>query len=375
MTDAAKAAAPRQAHSGQLAGIQMLRGLAALIVVLHHSWLAVTQALPHPVGQVARRLIGLGAAGVDVFFVISGLIMIHTGHLSLGRPGAAADFLARRAIRIVPLYWLLSCALLVPWMAGLLLRRTRLTAIDIACSFLFAPCVHPHGVYGTTHPLLDPGWTLSYEWYFYLVFCVLLAVGSLRVLLIGIPLLFCGVLALASQSPPGNTVTDFLSDPLVFEFCFGLGIGGLFLAGYRPPPALGAALMAGGAGLLLASCLAPAGARALGWGIPAALIVLGALAIPKPGSWFGVALVGLGDSSYALYLSHGLLMIAFSGWLEHSRPTRLTPLQWLPVLLVCAASIAIAVLLHQRVEKPLTTTLKATYDRHRSKRSARPGRG
>ena len=343
-----------------------MRGIAAFMVVLHHAWISIEQALPHPPAPAQRQLIGLGAAGVDIFFVISGLIMIYTGHRDLGRPGAVLQFLARRAIRIVPMYWLLSGVLLAAWLTGLMLRHTVLTAGDLACSFLFVPCIQPHGIQHTTHPLLDPGWTLSYEWYFYLVFCCWLRLGSLRRLVVGTPLLFCGVITVASLWPDPGTVAAFLADPLVFEFCFGLVIGWLVITGYRPSRATGCFCLIAGAGLLLTSCLQPVPPRWLGWGAPAALIVLGALSLRPLQSRPGRALVALGDSSYSLYLSHGLITIAFAWWLQRHPPAAIKATQWFAVTAVCTASVILGALIHHLLETPLTQFLKRRYERRRS---------
>jgi len=347
-----------------------MRGIAAFMVVLHHAWLTVEQAASQPSTLLQRHLIGLGASGVDIFFAISGLIMIYTGHRSLGRPGAAGHFLARRAIRIVPMYWLLSGALLAAWMTGLMLRHTVLTGGDLACSFLFMPCVQPHGVQHTTHPLLDPGWTLSYEWYFYLVFCCWLATGSLRKLVWGTPLLFCVIIACASRWPNPGTVADFFADPLVFEFCFGLTIGWLVVTGYLPSRATGSTCIIAGTCLLLTSCLQPATPpppRWLAWGAPAALIVLGALSLQPLRSRPGRALVALGDSSYSLYLSHGLVIMVFAWWLRRHPPAGIRQTQWFAVMAVCAAAVILGLLIHRLLEVPVTESLRHWYE-HRRRR-------
>ncbi len=52
-----------------------------------------------------------GAAGVDIFFVLSGFLMLYTNAPQFGKDGAWRIFLLRRVVRIVPLYWL--CTLIV----------------------------------------------------------------------------------------------------------------------------------------------------------------------------------------------------------------------------------------------------------------------
>ncbi|MFC6048351.1 acyltransferase family protein, partial [Methylobacterium hispanicum] len=92
----------------RLHGIQVLRGAAALMVVLHH--------LRHELAAL-----GLGAdalaqlplwAGVDVFFAISGFIIVHATGPAYEGPGGRRRFLAHRVARVVPLYWLVTLAYL-----------------------------------------------------------------------------------------------------------------------------------------------------------------------------------------------------------------------------------------------------------------------
>jgi peptidoglycan/LPS O-acetylase OafA/YrhL len=87
-----------------IVSVQCLRGVAALLVVLFHMQGAAAIKLP---GRSALdgffALRQLGSIGVDIFFVISGFIMVHVSHARFQQRGAALDFLVRRAIRIVPL--------------------------------------------------------------------------------------------------------------------------------------------------------------------------------------------------------------------------------------------------------------------------------
>src|SRR4051794_11659255 len=91
----------------QLVGLQALRGLAALLVVfVHYNGTAISRGFNFP----ALSHVVIGNIGVDIFFVISGFIMeLITG----GRFFVAGDrkrFLVRRAVRVLPLYWVLTSA-------------------------------------------------------------------------------------------------------------------------------------------------------------------------------------------------------------------------------------------------------------------------
>ena len=79
-----------------LHGVQVLRGVAAMMVVVLHVCLFITHN--------RDSLVPAGAAGVDIFFAISGAVM------ALSAPALApGDFMLLRVVRIVPLWWFSSC--------------------------------------------------------------------------------------------------------------------------------------------------------------------------------------------------------------------------------------------------------------------------
>jgi peptidoglycan/LPS O-acetylase OafA/YrhL len=82
-----------------ITNIQLLRGVAALMVVVFH--LVVKM---QPFGFDGSQVSFL-QGGVDIFFVISGFIMVHISH---ERERSGGQFMADRIIRIVPIYWLLT---------------------------------------------------------------------------------------------------------------------------------------------------------------------------------------------------------------------------------------------------------------------------
>src|ERR1700753_3607011 len=132
----------------------MLRGWAAIAVAFHHA-LEMSNGALHPFSP--DWLTTAGAAGVDVFFVISGFIMPHVS-FPIGRPPLRpAAFLGRRILRIYPFYWLCCLAMLALGLAGFL-RHQDQSAQTILCSLLLFP---------NSHYLVGVAWTLVYEIYFY----------------------------------------------------------------------------------------------------------------------------------------------------------------------------------------------------------------
>ncbi|HEX6534104.1 MAG TPA: acyltransferase [Gemmatimonadaceae bacterium] len=91
---------PAREHVPALDGI---RGLAILVVMGFHFGLHMPEATPfdHLVG----RVLGAGWIGVDLFFVLSGLLITSLLLDAKGSPGYYRAFYGRRALRIFPLYY------------------------------------------------------------------------------------------------------------------------------------------------------------------------------------------------------------------------------------------------------------------------------
>ena len=152
-------------------GIQALRGFAAALVVVLH-------ATGQPFGMEASKpwVWMRGHAGVDIFFVISGFVMAISA-TGQGRP-TAGEFLRRRILRIVPLYWIFTLVMLAKILAvkvhpGLGRDVVHLqTPIGyVLASLFFIPYRNSQG---DIAPVLAVGWTLSFEMLFYLLFALAL---------------------------------------------------------------------------------------------------------------------------------------------------------------------------------------------------------
>jgi peptidoglycan/LPS O-acetylase OafA/YrhL len=281
--------------------VQALRAVAALMVVLDHCIIGwFTRVLHRSTDSLFWTN---GAAGVDIFFAISGFVMIvQLSGLAKHRKPILL-FLQRRVTRIVPLYWLsttLKVAILVA--IPVLANDTRITLHNIIGSYLF---IFTPDARNDLFPVIALGWTLNFEMFFYVTFAfAMLFKNRIMGVLAGL----LGVLAVVGMfyQPTWLPVTRVAS-PLLLEFLFGTFIGHLAMT--RKIPGL---LLSGG--LLIAGFIAlltihtPYGGvqyqwRFILWGVPAAAIVLGAVGLEeKLGGSIPKWIVSLGDSSYAIYL-------------------------------------------------------------------------
>jgi exopolysaccharide production protein ExoZ len=336
-----------------LASLQILRGLAALgILAVHLSM--VTDHVLHLRAYLPR--LTLGEAGVDLFFVISGFIMVHASADAFGRPHAPLSFFARRVVRIVPLYWAVSTWIL----AAFLLGRTDLATLDlswgaIVASFLFVPYARPSGL---VWPMLQVGWTLNFEMFFYLVFAIALMLRR-RSAIIGISLLFVVLIAIRFAGDQWPVWFEFLSRPIILEFCLGMILALGFARGYRIRPASAAVvIVAACTGLLATNHFQVGEWRVIVWGVPAAAIVASVLSFEgkAASSAIGRAFALLGDASYSLYLVHLPVMLAASRLLPRLFDTTAAP--WLSIALMAALPLVAAFATYFGLERPVTRWLQ-----------------
>ncbi len=288
----------------------------------------------------------VGAAGVDVFFVISGFVLWTACEK---RPLTPAAFLLARAGRILPLYWIVTlavaaAALAAPMALPIVLPEGR----HLILSLLLLPHTDPAG---GPFPLLPTGWTLTYEAFFYLVMAIALAAPKDRRLQIVSGL----ILATSLVGFAYHGWYTLLANPLLLEFLAGVGLARLWAGGRfeRLPRALGPGLIAAGV-LILAACqiagLRDDFLRPFVWGPPAALIVAGVLKLEadrRIGSGLLTqALVAEGDASYSLYLVQAPAIAVFA-WLTPGWPAALrAPLS-------IGFAVAVGWLCYRLIERPL----------------------
>jgi exopolysaccharide production protein ExoZ len=320
----------------QFVSIQVMRGIAAFAVLVFH---AMGLGTPNDASGIHR--FGLGGAGVDIFFVVSGFVMWTSTAAS--NPGAKA-FWKARLIRIAPLYYLYTAIFVVMLYAH---EQVVFRADEIIKSLLFIPFMNSHNLQSV--PILGVGWTLNYEALFYLVFgCALLVRhNGWRFALVGAVLM--GLISLRPMASYFDALAFRFTSPVMLEFLAGMAIAVQLPLLRRLPAPAGWMLLVAGTALLVGLWLIwPQLPRTIGFGIPATMIVAGALALEDRFCANAMApLKILGDASYSMYLVHGLVFYC----VEWFAPA------WLKTAGFMAMWIALAVLVswlsYRWVERPL----------------------
>lgn len=196
--------------SNTVFNLQALRAIAAFMVVIFHArdLLPFAEAFPFAVGN----------AGVNIFFFISGFIIAHASMAGdIGNPGR---FIVKRAIRIVPMYWLMTIAtVLVAQTSPSLINAGGAPSIGMAFKSFFIPYFNP---VGQILPVVYMGWTLNYEMFFYFLCSIALLIRTElhRLLTISaaiVSLTISGQI-FVSDSAVGQTYTDLL----MLEFVAGM---------------------------------------------------------------------------------------------------------------------------------------------------------
>jgi len=284
---------------GTIQNIQGLRGVAALLVLTFH-----LVDIGQNFGQQNNflKIVTFGQSGVDLFFVISGFIIYFIGRGNFQDKRYQKQFLIKRFFRIYPVYWLYTGILLLALYIANSERLHQISFSYVLNSFFLVP--------QETFPLLSVGWTLIHEVFFYIVFSLLLNFKEtffIRVISAwGIIILIASVfIDLETRWTP------LFFSPFYLEFIFGCWIAHIiknsafYLNGKF-------ATILGMVTLIIGSFLYYKGyqdipnglMRILLFGIPATIIVYGAIALEKENFTFHSILFHLGNGSYSIYLSH-----------------------------------------------------------------------
>jgi exopolysaccharide production protein ExoZ len=288
------------ARPPRIENIEAGRGLAAAIVVFYHIDKYYFGSAKYWPETFLNGFMGFGHAGVEFFFVLSGLIItsIHFG--DIGMPNRVGSFFKKRFARVLPFYWLCLAIMIAELLLAPSGSGNRLNATSIIASILLFGA-DPHVA------ILFVGWTLFHELLFYVLFG--LAIWRPR---IGLPILGAWLL--------GALLSAFIPDVPAYPFglinlLFGFGIvAGLLLRRPRiPMPALLA--IAGGALFFMTGFaetewgMATRSAQILGYGVGATLALVGMVSLERQRGIKPPRLLTLtGEASYSIYLTHMLVL-------------------------------------------------------------------
>lgn len=293
--------------------IQALRGIAALMVCCYHFSYLISESW-------CETAFSHGWLGVQIFFIISGFIMVHTtsgikSHYQTG----AWRFFGNRIIRIIPLYYLCTLLHIAPAIGD------GFSDIDgdlLISSLLFiAPLTsHVGPEYGM--PSLEVGWSLNYEMLFYAVFAIAILFRRSKLLFLYIvllsaifliPILFAGIFPVSYRPwiDYGFAYTNVLTNPILIHFVFGITLG-IIMPVIKVSRNLKIVILISTSLLFLSYYTGYINAEFTVWNdlFFCGLLVTGFLIndYGSNGIRFIPAMVKLGDMSYSIYLLHPIVI-------------------------------------------------------------------
>jgi peptidoglycan/LPS O-acetylase OafA/YrhL len=332
----------------KLAGIQLARGIAALLVVLFHAGRMTSP--PQYLGYIPLGgLFNFGTAGVDFFFTLSGFIIYFVHHQDIGHAASLPRYIWRRVTRIYPTYWLVTA-----FIAATSLVRANGPNLDPGY-VLRSLLLLPQGA----DPILGVGWTLVHEMMFYTVFA--LAVLSVR-LGAGVVVAWIALVLAGTVVELRHPLLVFAASPYHLQFLMGAVTAHVVLRAQLPAPRL---IVVAGALAFLAAGFS----ENIGWvdhksvlarlmfGLASSIAILGIASAERCGQLrVGNAGGFFGGASYSIYLVHTLVIgitvkiLAVGG---------IVSLLGGPVVLavVSAAAVVAGCLLYKFFEIPLIAQL------------------
>lgn len=219
----------------KIESIQILRGLAALSVVMfHYRFYLVPDGADR---TIPDQLFGWGAIGVDLFFVISGFIMVYVTSEKNHGAKTSINFIINRLTRILPTYYVL---LLFAFLTGGAMSTFHYPekVSNLISALTFHPYLsEPAPLYLPDSGMYSIRWTLNYEIYFYLAFSICLLVKP-RITALCTWFLLPIVLAYSLTSTFtvsthgydfSSVMLRFLTNPIILEFGTGVLAGYVYL--------------------------------------------------------------------------------------------------------------------------------------------------
>lgn len=324
----------KEAGRQELVNLQILRGIAAMLVVTNH-FLS---------GTVAGVFRNNGGFGVDIFFVLSGFLMIHT----LTHHKTPVNFFFSRVKRIYPLYVILSLPLILSWVP---LRD----GYHFIGNILLLP-----GLNDPNYKLANsPAWTLVYEMLFYVIFSIALVFSRKKTWTC---IIVCSAILLSVLFTNGYERLGWINlgfimgDSLMINFAAGCAIALLYTKLKNLHISAIFFVVFSIVLFWLALVELDGRLRIVKFGIPAMTLIMIAIACKAYSGPFKGILKTIGDASYSIYLSHIYLTFVFHNMRDVNN-------DWFVTLYSSVCFVVISVLLglfvYKNIEQPINNYLKS----------------
>lgn len=313
--------------------IQILRSFAAISVVIVHSLLAIQSY-----GLLSLNIFYFVDFGVDIFFVISGFIMVF---IQNNYKRTSVDFFIQRIKRILPIYWI--CNFLILLLFFLFPQIFNTLKINFDHFFLSLFFLSQYII--ESKPVIVAGWTLEYEIFFYLLFAIFINIKNIKFSYLFIFIFIC--------------VFSFvgLIDLLFIEFLFGMSIGIIYIYNNKLQKKILKKycyyfLILGFLILFLPVFYSLEITRTIKYGLPAALIVLGSVYAKQLSNKY---IIIIGNASYSIYLAQGFCIPAILKFFKVFFPDFNIILVFIILLIV---SVLLGLFIYSFIERNLNFLMK-----------------
>lgn len=281
---------------GKYLSLQVVRALAAISVILFHIETAFDAHIQY---TFIRRIFEGGHRGVDLFFVLSGFIILFAHAKDLSRPEAWWSYLYKRIIRIYPSVWILSFLAVCLYAAGFgaAEKVDKLEVRRLIASFLLLP--------QTDVPLVNVTWTLTYEIFFYAIFSCAIIHRRLGFVVLAFWQVASACVAISGAN---SSLYLYYLKPIVLDFGVGLCSAAFILRtknSYVPLLVLRLLLLSGVLLFVSGMYLNRTSEAGIFCALGAGFIIISLVRLEDARKTYSPkVLVMLGESSYSIYLVH-----------------------------------------------------------------------
>lgn len=327
----------------QLESIEVLRGIAAILVLLHHTTRIFVKDYNT---EFLYGFFNPGYLGVDVFFVLSGFIIFYIHKSDIGNSVKLKPFVLKRVIRVYPVYWILALTLIPIYLAVPSFGEPYYDdPIYLIKSLLLIP--------QEVQPILGVAWSLTHEMFFYLVFAFLIFIKPKYTFPIVGSWMLITFIMLFKNPFEEFLLINFIFSEYNIEFLLGCSVAFVFskrkISGTLP---LTVGILSFFTFWVLNEYYSLEINRIIMGGLPAALMILGCANLDfTRKSKVNPLLKYLGSASYSIYLTHPIFLAAA---VKIVGPLNLfNHLGFFTIPIIAFLAIVSGCIFHRIIEKPI----------------------